>query len=89
MKASGSDLHTVPMHEVPAEATRPHTLDTRCRHRRPTLNHVCSTTALHRGAPDAVGVAEGDQAHALDEAEAGVGALQHAHGAAPASNTRS
>ncbi len=31
-------------------------------------------------APDAEGVAEGDQADALDEAEAGVGALERAHG---------
>ena len=30
--------------------------------------------------PDGVGVPEGQQAHALDEGNAGVGALHHAHG---------
>ena len=34
-------------------------------------------------APDAVRVAEGDQAHALDQADAGVGPLQHAHQGPP------
>ena len=32
-------------------------------------------------APDAAGVPKSDQPYALDEAQAGVGALQHAHGA--------
>ena len=34
-------------------------------------------------APDAVGVAEGDEAHALDQADAGVGPPQHAHQGPP------